>query len=71
MCKLSPSARMTLEELWKLVGPHEDQIKKKENFVVYNAPQKLHLEVESLRKTMPLLQKTLSMKKKNKSMKSP
>ena len=40
---------MALLELWNLLGPHSDRIMAKTNFVIYNAPPKLHQEVDMLR----------------------
>lgn len=42
LCNLNPERRMSVTELNDLLLKHHDQIEQKVNFVVDNAPQKLH-----------------------------
>jgi hypothetical protein len=37
---------MTEEEMWTLLSKHEENIAKKNNFIIDNAPEKLHLGVK-------------------------
>ena len=42
LCSEDHKKRMESDELWGLVSKHEESIAKKNNFVIDNAPQKLH-----------------------------
>jgi hypothetical protein len=49
LCSVLPARRMSLEELWSMMGKHEAKIAAKQPFVVDNAPDKLHAEIGALR----------------------
>ena len=42
LCSLHPESRIMQEELWDLLKPHEEEIKNRKNFVIANAPAKIH-----------------------------
>lgn len=52
LCSLDPSQRMTLKELWSLLIDHKECIISKTNFVIRNAPHKLHNQIQKLRAIM-------------------
>lgn len=61
ICEVNPDRRVSAEELWAFLQPHGHKIRGKEDFVVENAPGKLHQQVGELREAMPLLMKALGM----------
>ena len=58
LCEVTPEKRCTPEEMWAFLQPHGEKVRAKEDFVVENAPDKLHQQVAELREAMPLLMKT-------------
>lgn len=52
LCNINPERRMSVTELNDLLLKHHDQIEQKVNFVVDNAPQKLHEQIMSARQSM-------------------
>ena len=42
LCSEDYNKRMDSDELWGVVSKHEESIVKKNNFVIDNAPKKLH-----------------------------
>lgn len=49
LLEANPEKRVTPLELWDFLNPHNNKIKNKEDFVIENAPLKLHNEVLELR----------------------
>ena len=49
LCSFESERRMSLTELFLMLNPHAEKINYKKNFVIYNAPNKLHEEVLLLR----------------------
>ena len=43
---------MTLMELWTMLAKHQEHILNKTNFVIDNAPAKLHQEIGRLRASL-------------------
>lgn len=50
LCSHDPTRRMTAGELWGVLSKHEESIAKKVNFVIDNAPPKLHEGVREVRR---------------------
>ena len=61
MVELNPEKRISPQELWGFLQPHSNKIMEREDFVIENAPNKLHSQVSELREAMPLLMKTIGL----------
>lgn len=59
MLEVVPEKRITPQELWGFLQPHGEKIFERQDFVIENAPNKLHAQVGELREAMPLLLKTM------------
>ena len=58
LCNLNPERRLTVTELNDLLLKHHDSIEQKVNFVIDNAPQKLHEEIMGNRQIVGQVQKS-------------
>lgn len=61
LVEVNPDKRLTPQELWGFLQPHGNKIMEKEDFVIENAPNKLHTQVGELREAMPLLLKMMGL----------
>jgi hypothetical protein len=55
LISLKPTQRLTAHELWGFLSKHERKIESRENFLIDNAPSKIHNEVENLRQVRKTL----------------
>ena len=49
LCSYDSQERFGLSELFQTLQPHSHNINSKKNFTIYNAPPKLHKEVQYIR----------------------
>lgn len=52
LVSISPSERLTVEELWQFIQPFQDPILRKEQFVIPAAPQKVEMSLASYKNRM-------------------
>lgn len=49
LCETNPVNRLKVTEVSNFLEKHQESIENKVNFVVDNAPQKLHMEIMNIR----------------------
>lgn len=49
LVQVSPADRLTMDELWQFIGPFEDPILRKEQFVIPGAPQKVEMTLQAFK----------------------
>jgi hypothetical protein len=52
LCEFDENKRITAEQLWNWIGPHEQKIRDRENFYIPSAPNKIHQAVQEVRQTI-------------------